>query len=191
MKIIISQQERRLPPFFFTQDALERGWYRLLAGHDICPVPNIPDFDFESMQFDCLILSGGNDSVDRHLTEDRLYALAESRALPIIGVCHGAFAVNDLAGGRNAQITGHVDQDHVIRMDSQEFEVNSYHGQCIEQLPPGFEPVAHDLSGVIECFRHIFRPTWGVVWHPERQRQPVLPQDLAEFLHTDQSPWQI
>jgi putative glutamine amidotransferase len=189
MKILISQQEQQLPPFFYLQDALEKGWYSVLAGHDILPVPNLPNQNFERFDFDCLIISGGKDSVNRHLTENQLYALAEQRGVPVIGFCHGAFAVNDLAGGVNGKIPGHVDHDHDVILDGQAITVNSYHSQNIQILAPGFESLAQAMDGSIEAFKHILKPVWGVVWHPERMKIPVLPRDLAKFLYTSQSPW--
>lgn len=187
MKILISQQEIKLPPFNHAMDALERTWYWLLAGHELIVAPNIPKWHFEHIEYDCLVLTGGNDSINRHLTENRLYQLAESQGKPIVGFCHGAFAVNDLAAGINSRIDGHVDQDHIIIMNGQTHMVNSFHSQCMAKIPPGFEVVATDKDGNAEAIRHLFKPIWAVVWHPERMEKPVLPQELADFLRTDLS----
>lgn len=168
-------------------DSLERSWYNLFLGHEIITAPNIPDYDFENRPWDVLILTGGGDSIARHYTENRLYALAESRAAPIIGFCHGAFAINDLAGGINGHVPDHVGQDHTVTMDNNIHQVNSFHSQNIARLAPGFESVAQSPDGWSEAFRHLFKPIWGVVWHPERQKKPVLPRDLADFLRTDHS----
>jgi putative glutamine amidotransferase len=129
--------------------------------------------------------------VNRHLTENQLYVLAEQRGVPIIGFCHGAFAVNDLAGGVNGKIAGHVDHDHDVILDKQTITVNSYHSQNIQILAPGFDSLAQAMDGSIEAFKHILNPIWGVVWHPERMKIPVLPRDLAKFLHTSHSSWTI
>jgi gamma-glutamyl-gamma-aminobutyrate hydrolase PuuD len=67
--------------------------------------------------------------------------------------------------------------------------VNSYHSQGIARLAPGFDVVATDQDGNPEAFRHVMFDIWGVVWHPERQLEPILPPDLANFLRTEQSPF--
>ncbi len=189
MKLLLTQQERKFPPFFFIQDCLERAWYHVLAGHEITVAPNIPNYDWDSIDFDCLILTGGNDSVARNLTENKLYALAEMRGKPIVGFCHGAFAVNDLAGGINDYVGNdtHVGTEHSVTMAGQEHTVNSYHSQYVAKLPPGFETLATDPAGNPEAFRHIFKPIYAVVWHPERQETPVLPQCVADLLRTPKS----
>lgn len=187
MKILITQAEFKNPPFFFVHDGLERSWYHLLAGHDVIVAPNIPNFAFDRVEWDCLMLTGGNDSVGRHLTENHLYQMADTLGKPIVGFCHGAFAVNDLAAGVNGRIPGHVGADHDIIMEDRTWTVNSFHSQCIAQLAPGFEILAQDIQGHPEAFRHIFKPIWGVVWHPERMSAPVLPQSLANLLRTSDS----
>lgn len=187
MKILITQSELSRPPFFFAHDGLERSWYDLFAGHQLIPAPNIPTTDWSQIEFDCLVISGGNDSIDRHLTEDILYRLALDQNKLIVGVCHGAFVVNDLAAGINGRIDNHIGIDHTIFMGGQTFVVNSFHSQYIAQLAPGFEIVAQDSLENPEAFKHIFLPIWGIVWHPERMTRPVLPATLADILRTDKS----
>lgn len=170
-------------------DCLERSWYRLFAGHTITVAPNIPDLEFENHEFDCLVLTGGGDSVARHLTENRLYEIAKQRAKPILGFCHGAFAINDLEGGINSYINGHVDVAHHVMMGTTLQMVNSYHSQAVAKLAPAFDAVATDQDGNAEAFKHTFLDIWGVVWHPERMTDPVLPPYLADFLRTDISPF--
>ena len=49
-------------------DALERVYYDFLAPHKLIPVPNavkVPDIDY-----DCLVITGGPDSVNRNKTEN-------------------------------------------------------------------------------------------------------------------------
>jgi len=189
MKLLLSQQERKFPPFFFIQDCLERAWYHVLAGHEIIVAPNIPNYQWDDIEYDCLILTGGNDSVARNLTENHLYQQAELANKPIVGFCHGAFAVNDLAGGINDYFgdDSHVGTNHQIQMEEKTWIVNSYHSQFIARLGPGFETLAVDNDGYSEAFRHIFKPIYGVVWHPERQDKPVLPSCVADLLRTPKS----
>jgi N5-(cytidine 5'-diphosphoramidyl)-L-glutamine hydrolase len=162
-------------------DALERDWYVLLKKHQLMPFPNIYDF-VEVPEFDCLVITGGPDSLARHYTEDALFALALKRNKPIVGVCHGAFTVNDLTGGINGTVSGHVGVMHDIVMNDKKITVNSYHNQSIQQLGPEMQAVAHDLDGNIEAFEHVNLPIYGVVWHPERMNHPILTPNLEILL---------
>lgn len=181
MRILISQRDVRVPPNNFLFDCLERSWYQLLDQHQLIPVPNLGVID-ETIDFDCLILSGGPDSLARHVTENLLFAHALKLDRPIIGVCHGAFAVNDLTGGTNGLVEGHENSSHTILLEGREHVVNSYHGQSIAELGPNMRTVATDTGGNIEAFEHAELPIYGIVWHPERMAQPVLPSAVARLL---------
>ena len=181
MNILISQRDVRIPPLFFAFDALEKSWYDFFHTHELVPVPNLGRID-ESIEFDCLVLTGGPDSIERHTTEDLLFDHAIKLNKPIFGFCHGAFAVNDLTGGVNGYIDGHVQTDHEIIMDNNIYTVNSYHGQSIDKLGPDMEKVAMDLDGYTEAFKHKYKPIYGIVWHPERMKEPVLPNDVRSIL---------
>jgi putative glutamine amidotransferase len=181
MKILISQRDVKIPPSNFTFDALERSWYQLFKKHNLIPVPNLGIID-ESIEFDCLVLTGGPDSIERHTTEDLLFYHAYKLNKPIFGFCHGAFVVNDLTGGTNGYIEGHIQIDHEIIMEGNIHTVNSYHGQSIDKLGPEMEKFAMDLDGYTEAFKHKTREIYGIVWHPERMKNPVLPAKVFEFL---------
>ena len=183
MKIAVSQREIVLQNAIGEKlvfDGIERSWAKFLVGHTIVTVPNVIDIDH--LEFDCLLLTGGPDSVARHLTENALYAVAYKRNLPIVGICHGAFAINDIAGGTNGIIDGHVGTTHTVTIDGIDYTVNSYHEQSIESLGPDFIPIGVDDRGNIEAFQHSTLPIYGIVWHPERQDDPVLPEAVKKLL---------
>lgn len=183
MKIAISQREIVLQNAIgdsLVFDGIERSWAKFLTGHTIIAVPNIVDIDH--LDFDCLLLTGGPDSVARHLTENALYAVAYQRELPIVGICHGAFVINDIAGGYNGTCQGHIGTTHCVTLDGQEYTVNSYHSQSIELLGDDFVATGHDEDGMIESFQHSTRPIYGIVWHPERMDQPVVPDVVKQLL---------
>ena len=90
----------RIPPNNFLFDCLERSWYSFLGNHHLIPHANTRTVD-ETIDFDCLVLSGGSDSVARNVTENLLFVHAIKRKKPILGICHGAFVVNELSGGKN------------------------------------------------------------------------------------------
>jgi putative glutamine amidotransferase len=186
MKIAISQREIILANSVgnrLTFDGLERSWYTFLADHELVVIPNTVNLVYMgSLDFDCVLLTGGPDSQARHLTENMLFAVAQERNVPTIGICHGAFAVNDLTGGINGRIHGHDTGEHDVIMESIVWSVNSHHSQSIEKLGPNMITAAQDLEGNIEAFEHNTKPIYGIVWHPERMDQPVLPKSVRRLL---------
>ena len=180
MKIAISQQDIAVPSRAWPGDALERAWHIFLRKHQLIPVPNtgnLPDW----LDCDAVILSGGPFSVYRTLTEVALIRHALDKNIPLIGICHGAFVVNEFLGGVNDSIDGHNGTVHDIEMEGHIHEVNSYHGMNIARLAPELEVLA-SCAETTEAFAHPTKPIWGVVWHPERQIQPVLPKRLRKSL---------
>lgn len=180
MKILVSQQEFVHPRNNFQFDALERSFYAFLQGHQLIPAPNINKVVYND--YDCLLLTGGPDSVSRHLTENLLYQHATQNDRAVVGICHGAFAINDLLGGKNGQVEGHRDTEHRVVLEGKEMLVNSYHSQCIKTLADELRPLAHDEQGNCEAFEHKSKQQWGMVWHPERMSDPVLPDAVRELL---------
>lgn len=162
-------------------DALERDWHDLLKKHTVIPFPNKINVT-DDIEFDCIFLSGGTDSVARHYTENSLFKLALKHNKPIVGICHGAFAINDLTGGVNGRILGHEATIHNITMNGATYQVNSHHHQSIKSIGADMTVVATDEDGNIEAFQHVTKPIYGLVWHPERMSNPVLPKDVEKFI---------
>jgi putative glutamine amidotransferase len=100
-----------------------------------------------------------------------------------VGICHGAFVINDISKGVNGSVDGHVDADINITMEGAEHTVRCYHSQAIEKLGEGFEAIAHDNEGGTEAFKHVSKPIYGIVWHPERMDVPVLPTEVKKLLY--------
>ena len=178
----------RIPPNNFLFDCLERSWYSFLGNHHLIPHANTRTVD-ETIDFDCLVLTGGTDSAARNVTENLLFLHAIKRKKPILGICHGAFVVNELSGGVNSSSTcydyipAHDNTEHEVMMDGKKVLVNSYHGQTITQLGQQMVPLAiHEPDETIEAFKHQALPIYGIVWHPERMDVPVLPEEVAILL---------
>lgn len=177
MKIAITQREITIRGTVY--DCLERGWYKLLDQHEIIPVPN--DYEYDISFADCLILSGGETTEAREFTETYCFSQAIKQNIPVIGVCHGAFVLNRWYGGTNTKIDGHQGVDHIVQLEGTEQLVNSYHAIAINTLGQGLTAIATWEEGV-EAFKHNELPVWGLVWHPERMTNPVLPKELKELL---------
>ena len=179
MNIAITQREFDIQGWKY--DCLQQDWYQFLKGHEIYSIPNTGTFDYSKM--DCLILSGGNTSTNRESVERLAVNMFMISHLPIIGICHGAFALNRFLGGTNDSVEGHQGTEHGITMEFKKHLVNSYHSARIAELAEPLVPVAIDHEGSVEAFRHESLPIYGMVWHPERMVKPVLPTDLEAFLN--------
>jgi putative glutamine amidotransferase len=177
MKIAISQRE--IVHNNITYDCLEQGWHSLLNRHQLVPIPNTSNIETD---FDMLILSGGNATPSRTHTETIYYNIALLKGVPILGVCHGAFFINEQHGGINKPIEGHKNTAHEIEIDGVIEYTNSFHTNSIALLGRDLMPWAtctHDAT--VEAFKHSQLPIWGTVWHPERA-EGFLPLELSEML---------
>lgn len=177
MKIGITQRQVAINDIVY--DCLEQGWFYMLGDHELIALPNLVYIDVD---IDLLILSGGNTSEARYQTELNCCAWALERNIPILGVCHGAFFLNELNSGTNSTVENHYNTSHEIIMEGQTHTVNSYHTTSIEELGNDLDPIAW-AGNHIEAFKHKDLPIWGVVWHPERMDIPVLPSDLRELIY--------
>ena len=161
---------------------------------------------------DGIVLSGGADIDPRYMNEEPDYTLlhatnpkrdeqeilltllADSRNIPILGICRGiqtlAVALNgkvhqDLYAGIGGELLAH-DQEpterhiatHRVRIvpgsrlagifGKEELAVNTFHHQSVKTLPQGFAINATATDGVIEGMEATDgRSIIGVQWHPE------------------------
>ena len=179
MKIAITQRQIEINGF--VHDCLDPNWYRLFKGHELIIVPNLIDIDLD-INLDMLVISGGNHTEARYKTELVVCDWAMRNDIPILGVCHGAFFLNYAFKGIDAQVKGHRGKDHTVTMEGEEHTVNSYHDICIYELGKDLTPIAWSGDHV-EAFKHKDLPIWGIVWHPERMADPILPKDLERLIY--------
>lgn len=162
-------------------DALEQGWYSYLKAHTLFPIANRPNQDFHQLadQLDCFIITGGDDSTIRRITEVRLATYMIARQKPVIGICHGAFLLSELLGGEIAEIGNHADTEHEINYFGELISVNSYHSLAIKTPQKSATILAYDDQG--NCESWIDGNTAGIVWHPERMKQPWIPEEIERL----------
>mgnify|MGYP003343062419 CR=1 FL=1 len=162
-------------------DSLEHGWYRFLKGHTLTFIPNRLDQDFEQLAYDldCLIITGGDDSSIRRATEFKIASAMMKEIKPIIGICHGAFLMTDVLGGSVEPVEEHSDTEHSVFYFGEIHSVNSYHSQAITRLHTTATELVVDGQG--HCEAWIDGTIAGVVWHPERQKIPWLPDEIKQL----------
>jgi putative glutamine amidotransferase len=132
----------------------------------------------------------------RDATTLPLIRAAIERGIPLLAVCRGFQEMNVALGGTLHQavqeVEGKMDHRekpgplavqyapaHQIQIEpggvlqrilgTTETEVNSLHGQGVDQLAPGLQVEARALDGLVEAFSVPFAPafTLALQWHPE------------------------
>jgi N5-(cytidine 5'-diphosphoramidyl)-L-glutamine hydrolase len=163
-------------------DSIEHGWYSYLKDHTLVFIPNRTDQDFNKLadDLDVLILTGGDDSLIRRTTEIKIATHMLMQSKPIVGICHGAFLLTELLGGKVVQKDDHVDTEHSIQYNNQLYRVNSFHNLAIEQVHVTAKSLAVDEDGACEAW--IDKNIAAIVWHPERMQTPWIPDEISYLL---------
>lgn len=163
-------------------DSTQHGWYSYLKGHTLVPIANRTDQDFEQLavDLDAVIITGGDDSALRRTVELKLAGQMTLRQKPVVGVCHGAFLLADVLGGQVEDVIGHHNTEHTVMYFGDIYQVNSYHTLAITKLHKSGTVLATDDEG--NCEAWIDGQTAGVVWHPERMKEPWLPDEIIQLL---------
>lgn len=123
-----------------------------------------------------IVLSGGNDIgeyAERDITEKYLLSWAQSKKIPVLGVCRGLQLMAVWAGVNLVKIKNHAGTRHLLVSATKDkklpTEVNSYHNWGLDSCPDGFDVLAKAQDGAIEAIRHHTLPWEGWMWHPERE----------------------
>ena len=154
-----------LPNIYFSNDKAgpagqSRGLELAIAA--ICPV--------------ALLLSGGNDIGEfpaRDATEGFLLEWAQTRRIPVLGICRGLQMMAVAAGTALVPLEGHVGIRHNLNFarleENRPGGVNSFHNWGLAGCPDGYQVTATAEDGSIEAIRHTDLPWEGWMWHPERE----------------------
>ena len=163
-------------------DSLEHGWYSYLKEHALFPIQNntTQDFDALAQELDAVILTGGDDSVLRRTCEIKTTTAMMKQLKPVLGVCHGAFLLTDLLGGKVIELPGHSDTEHTVNYFNEKITVNSYHSLAIAEPQVSARRLVTSEDGSCEAW--IDGTLAAVVWHPERMAAPWLPAEINLLL---------
>jgi GMP synthase (glutamine-hydrolysing) len=160
---------------------------------------DMPDHAIRDFAPSGIILSGGPESVTE-MEPPRASMAVFSLGVPVLGICYGMQTMAAQLGGRvagsstrefgYARVTVGTDtrllediEDHADPSGQGELDVWMSHGDRVEELPPGFEPIASTESAPLAGMEDVGRGFYGLQFHPEvthtRQGQRVL----SRFIH--------
>lgn len=139
-----------------------------------------------------IILSGGPESV--HMDNaPTLNEVVLSLDVPVLGVCYGMQLLNQYFGGL---VEGSEDKEfgyakvHLTgksqlfaQIDKDELDVWMSHGDKVQALAPGFQPIAHTSSTPFAACEHKDLPIFGVQFHPEVEHTADGREILSQFVH--------
>jgi putative glutamine amidotransferase len=142
----------------------------------------------------------------RDALELSLLAPAETRDLPVLGICRGAQLMNLAAGGTLMHDLGalyeerpqlytvlprrevEIDERSRLRevVGRSRMLVNSLHMHAVKQPGENIRVVAKEPSGVPQAIEHDVRRFWlGVQWHPEYLPQQAPHQNIFRALRDE------
>ena len=96
--------------------------------------------------------------------------------IPILGICLGHQALGQHFGATvvHAPTVRHGKQEWITHSQESIFtnvpnplQIGRYHSLCIVDAPPQLRILSRGNDGVIQSFRHIDHPIFGVQFHPE------------------------
>jgi putative glutamine amidotransferase len=190
--VAVTQRVAVVPEYGERRDCLDQAWTRFIAACGLLPIPlpNVVDVAlamFGRAEVAGLVLTGGNDlavlggdAPERDATEYALLDAAQSRRLPVIGVCRGMQIIQQRCAVPLRRVQGHVMPRQTIDIEGENIEVNSYHNFGTSESRPPLETWARARDGIVKAIRHSEHPMTGVMWHPERIT-PFAERDIALF----------
>ena len=134
------------------------------------------------------ILSGGPSSVYGENAPELAPFIIES-SLPILGICYGMQAMTVALGGKVAHSNSReyglagidVDKENPLLPGGTQ-TVWMSHGDRIEELPFGFERIAHSTNSPLAAMCNRERNLYGVQFHPEVRHTQHGRQILENFV---------
>ena len=125
-----------------------------------------------------ILLTGGNslcqyggNAPERDAMDEKLLHLAETKMIPVLGICRGMQSIVNHFGGVLEDVTGHVAVKHTLQGSMGGRIVNSFHNQACKEVgtETRLQVLASTEDNVIEAVKHKDFPIVGIMWHPERE----------------------
>ena len=136
---------------------------------------------------DVIFFSGGNtltkfskkkEDKIRNNINSKILNYAIKNNIKCIGICLGAqFIANyykSIINYSKKHVGNHLvycENDSTFFKNFQKFFVNSYHNQIIQKTSPNIENLLIAKDRSVEMFKHIKKPIYGIMWHPERYKK--------------------
>ena len=160
-------------------DSVEHEWYSYLKEHTLSFIRNDLNQDFVALanSLDGLIITGGDDSALRRSVELKLASEMMKQLKPVLGVCHGALLMTDVLGGEFTCDESHMNAEHTVTYMGEEHTVQSHHSNIISKIHDTATVLATDENG--NCEAWIDGDIAGIMWHPQRMKEPFLPIEIA------------
>lgn len=143
-----------------------------------------------SLDPDCICISPGPKDPS-HAGVSKAVIERLGRTIPILGVCLGMQAINEVFGGSTVEapvpmhgktcLVEHCGEGIFSGIPSP-FRVARYHSLCIRTHSDDLVPLAVTSDGVPMGIRHRFFPIYGVQFHPESFLSEYGIELVANFL---------
>lgn len=154
---------------------------------EILPWNAAPE-QFSALHPKGFILSGGPNSVFAPNAPQIQESILASN-LPILGICYGMQALTHALHGRVAESQEREYGSAVIEVDLENpllpqgtQTVWMSHGDRIEEMPPGFQRLAHSASSPYAAMGNLEKNWYGVQFHPEVHHTPGGKEILRRFV---------
>jgi putative glutamine amidotransferase len=181
LKIGITQRVDFIESYQEKRDSLDQRWASFCATLDAFVIPLANTTDNPSQYCDVLgldgiIFSGGNNTLERDVFEQKLLDHVIEKKVPVFGVCKGMQLISTYFGSNLIKTDGHVARSHRVTIKANKIglkegdkNVNSFHKHGINIVPKEFSGIAYDNNGMCEAIQHNNLPIFCCMWHPERE----------------------
>ncbi|HEY1417749.1 MAG TPA: glutamine-hydrolyzing GMP synthase, partial [Myxococcaceae bacterium] len=144
--------------------------------------PDLPLADIKAFGPKGIILSGGPMSVEAEGAPMPAAGVFDL-GVPVLGICYGLQLIAKMLGGRVDRTAHREFGPATIEVldprgplapfaKGDACEVWMSHGDRVDVLPPGFEPIARTSNAPLAATAHRERPIFGLQFHPEVVHTP-------------------
>ncbi|NBX83990.1 MAG: hypothetical protein EBQ95_00090 [Gammaproteobacteria bacterium] len=174
--VAITQRVEIVSSYKESRDCLDQRWWDFLNQCDLMPLilPNdilLVEKLLKQIEIKGIILTGGNQTVERSEVENYLIKFAIEKQMPLIGVCHGMQMVQKYFNIPLYPVANQVVSQQEIFINEKISIVNSYHDYGTYDNHDNFDVFAKTKDGIVKAIKHKKIPILGIMWHPERNQQ--------------------